>query len=333
MTLDGEAARAVRLAQEFRHLNPIGEFGQVILAPPGPLATHTARLILDAGAGAPLVIEPLEIDLLKTQGDRVCYTNRRQQSPPLRFRYDGTLATRPEGGTVITSGAFHYGPGSWNVEDRRTVARLVTTLRRPCTLRLLDRSTRETLLEMLLPATAPPAGLDALLALLDALVLLQDRTGVPIEIPDDMSTADLDVLKALGAIVVTGRLIGTWDEEELPYELRDIDAARIALAPLLAGETMALGLEGQGQECFGERTIPLGPTRIHLYSVRLVDPESVIAQLNAGSPNITLRLVPGDDRTIERRYLDWGPRNGPPPSLGPVETPEGDEEEGGNHGQ
>lgn len=310
VNLSGEAARAIRLAKDVRHLNPIGEFNEVVLTPPEPHATHTVRLMIDDGQGAPLIIDQLVVDLLRIRDDCVRYTNRRQDAPPLRFRYDAIVAAGPDGTVALTGGVLHYDVGSANIDDRRTIARLVAIFQRPCTLRLIDRATREILLEAALPAIPLPAGYDAVVALVEALMLMQNHTGVPINIPDTLTEDDLNILKALAVIAHTGRLVGTWAACDLPLAVADASA----LAPLLAGDAMMVRYgETHSAQQVGDATIPLGPVVVTFPSARLADPAATRAQIDAGETTISLRLVPGDDPTVERRYLDWGPRDADPP--------------------
>jgi hypothetical protein len=305
VTIEGAAARAVRLPEEFRHLLPSDEFASVTIDLPERLAHHSAELRLDDGTGSPLIIGPLAVDLHQIAGTRARYTNRHQLAPPLRFRYDADLAAAPDGGVILTTGTFHYGPGTWNVEDRRSVARLNAMLQRPCALRLIDRATRQILVDAQLPAKPPTPGLHAILLLFDGLVKLQERTGVPIAIPDPLGEVDLATLRKLATIALTGSLRETWDGFAMTVPTSAI--APEALTTLLAGVDTSLGLTGQSEEQIGGATIPLGTQRVTLVSVRLVNIGEVREAIAAEASLVTLQLVPGDDATVVRYFPDWQP--------------------------
>lgn len=307
VTLDGEAAQAVQLPEQFRHLLPPGGLRSVTIDLPERLAEYSVDLRLDDGTGSPLIIGPLAVDLHQIAGARARFTNRRQAAPPLRCWYDVDLAPAPDGGVLYTTGTLHYGPGTWNVKDRRRVARLRARLRRPCTLRLVDRATWRMLVEGQLPAEAPSPGLDSILLLFDGLVALQDRTGVPIAVPDDLSAEVLAVLRTLATIALTGALVETWDALALPVPVANINPD--LLAALLDGGSVPLGLSGQAEEGLGDDVIPLGAQRVALASARLTNADEVREALSAGAASVTLRLAPGEDATAVRRYSDWGPRN------------------------
>jgi len=274
---------------------------------PERIERYSAELRLDDGTGSPLIIGPLEVDLHQIASTQARFTNRYQIAPPLRCWYDTDLAAAPDGGVLYTTGKLHYESGSHNVTDRRIVARLHTTLRRPCTLRLTDRATRQVLVESQVPAEMPPPGLDAILLLFDGLVALQERTGVPIAIPETLDEVAVAMLRQLATIALTGELAGTWDALALPVPVANLDPE--LLAALLGGEAVPLRLSGQAEEWLGDVAIPLGEQRVAFTSARLTNVDEVQDVLDTGAPTITLRLVPGDDTTVVRRYSDWRPRD------------------------
>ena len=305
--IEGDAARAVRLPEELRHLIPVDGLAQVTIDLPERIERYSAELRLDDGAGPPLLIKPLEVDLHQISGAQARFTNRHQVAPPLRCWYDTDLAAAPEGGVFYTTGKFHFGPGSNNVEDRRTVARLRAQLRRPCTMRLIDRTTRQMLVEARLPAEAPSPGLDAILLLFDGLVALQERTGVPITIPDSLGEGELATLRKVATVALTGELIDTWDRFDLTIATSAISPQ--ILAALLEGSATPLVFPGQSEVRLGDAAIPLGEQHVTLASARLVNIDEVREAINADAPTATLQLVPGDDAAVLRRFRDWQPQS------------------------
>jgi len=302
--LTGEAARAIHLADEFRHLAPpLDTVSGVTIAPPEPIVSYTARLVVDDGSQQPLSFENLAIDLLKIRPGEGRFTNRRRPSGIL-LRFDMHLGEAPTGDAPLAGGVLHYEPISRNVADLLVHHQLAARLRRRCTLRLINQATHERIIELRTTAATTTAGEAKTRAFLGNLVQLQDRCGVALNIPADADETDLATLDRLSAIVATGVVRGRWERLELTATITE----PAALEEMLSGEPRPLRLVGTGAERFGGASIDLGSAEITYLSARLEDPEAVRAQLATNPTSVRLGFTPGEIDTLERRYTDWLPR-------------------------
>ena len=302
--LTDQAARAIRLADDFRHLAPaLDTLTAVTIAPPASVASYTARLVIDDGQRQPLSFDNLAIDLVRLQPGKGRFTNRRQPSPVL-LRFDMHLDDTAIDDTPLANGTLHYEPASRNVSDLHAHHRLAARLRRRCTLRLIDRTKHERIIERRSTAAKTAAGDPAAIKFLENLVRLQDYAGVTLNISEGLSEADLAALDRLSTIVSTGSLRGRWERLEVTVTITN----PVDCEAMLSGESRRLRLVGNGVEHYAGDAFPLGPAEITYRSAVLTDPASIRDQLARSLENVRLCFTPGDVDTLERRYLEWIPR-------------------------
>jgi len=301
--LSGEAARAIHLAAEFRHLAPPFDIvSGVTIAPPEPIVSYTARLVVDDGSQQPLSFDNLAIDLLKIRPGEGRFTNRRHPSGIL-LRFDMHIDEVLAGDEPLAGGVLRYEPISRNVADLLAYHQFAARLRRCCRLRLIDRTTNERIIELRTTAATTTTGEAKTRAFLGNLMQLQDRCGMVLNIPADPDETDLATLDRLSAIVATGVVRGRWERLELTATITE----SAALEEMLSGEPRPLRLVGTGAEQFGGASIDLGAAEITYVSAQLEDPAAVRGQPATNPTRVRLSFTPGEIDTLERRYSEWLP--------------------------